>query len=128
MISTLARTYISVMSQRAFDDSLFSPRGSVPGSDNPVVRGAVVYVAAVPALNIGASAAFTSLASLLRGFAAEDLANFRIAFLLGAVALYVDLPAFVATVHGALRNGLFNLDEYHCVHERAAASAVSARS
>jgi hypothetical protein len=64
---------------------------------------------------IGAGAAFTSFASLLRGFAAEDLANFRIAFLLGACALFVDVPTVIATIHGGVQHGLYVVDMDRCV-------------
>lgn len=118
VVCAVSRAAVSILAQRCFDDSIFEPRGQDRGVNaDPVVRGAVAYVAAAPGLAIGAGAAFTSFASLLRGFAAEDLANFRIAFLLGFAALYVDLPAFVATVHGTQRHDLFNFNLNACVDD-----------
>ena len=107
----VSRCCLSILSQRAFDAALFGDH-NVLGVDVP---GTASYVAAAPGMAIGAGAAFTSFSSLLRGFAAEDLANFRIAFLLGALALFVDLPTLAATVHGGLQHDLFTVDASRCV-------------
>ena len=49
---------------------------------------------------------FASVAMAVRGAATGDRSHLRDAALLGAVALYVNLPAFVATADAARRRGL----------------------
>ena len=51
----------------------------------------------------------------VRGAATGDRAHLRVAALLGAVALYVNLPAFVATADAARRRGLWLGGTNHCV-------------
>ena len=102
-VAALARLGVSVLAQRSFDASFFD-RWSV-----------VAYVAGQPGFQLAGATAFASVAMAVRGAATEDRANMRIAVLLGAVALYVNLPAFVATADAARRRGLWLGGTNHCV-------------
>ena len=84
-VAALARLGVSVLAQRSFDASFFD-RWSV-----------VAYVAGQPGFQLAGATAFASVAMAVRGAATGDRAHLRVAALLGAVALYVSLPAFVAT-------------------------------
>ena len=53
----------------------------------------------------------------VRGVATGDRAHLRVAVLLGAVALYVNLPAFVATADAARRRGLWLGGTNPCVDD-----------
>ena len=53
----------------------------------------------------------------VRGVATGDRAHLRVAVLLGAVALYVNLPAFVATADAARRRGLWLGGTNQCVDD-----------
>ena len=64
---------------------------------------------------LAGATAFASVAMAVRGAATGDRAHLRVAALLGAVALYVNLPAFVATADAARRRGLWLGGTNHCV-------------
>ena len=106
-VAALARLGVSVLAQRSFDASFFD-RWSV-----------VAYVAGQPGFQLAGATAFASVAMAVRGVAtdSEDRANMRIAVLLGAVALYVNLPAFVATADAARRRGLWLGGTNQCVDD-----------
>jgi hypothetical protein len=106
-VAALARLGVSVLAQRSFDASFFD-RWSV-----------VAYVAGQPGFQLAGATAFASVAMAVRGAGAatEDRANMRIAVLLGAVALYVNLPAFVATADAARRRGLWLGGTNQCVDD-----------
>ena len=84
-VAALARLGVSVLAQRSFD-AFFFDRWSV-----------VAYVAGQPGFQLAGATAFASVAMAVRGAATGDRAHLRVAALLGAVALYINLPAFVAT-------------------------------
>ena len=102
-VAALARLGVSVLAQRSFDASFFD-RWSV-----------VAYVAGQPGFQLAGATAFASVAMAVRGAATGDRAHLRVAALLGAVALYVNLPAFVATADAARRRGLWLGGTNHCV-------------
>ena len=80
-VAALARLGVSVLAQRSFD-AFFFDRWSV-----------VAYVAGQPGFQLAGATAFASVAMAVRGAATGDRAHLRVAALLGAVALYVNLPA-----------------------------------
>ena len=102
-VAALARLGVSVLAQRSFD-AFFFERWSV-----------VAYVAGQPGFQLAGATAFASVAMAVRGAATGDRAHLRVAALLGAVALYVNLPAFVATADAARRRGLWLGGTNHCV-------------
>ena len=104
-VAALARLGVSVLAQRSFD-AFFFERWSV-----------VAYVAGQPGFQLAGATAFASVAMAVRGAATRDRVNMRIAVLLGAVALYVNLPAFVATADAARRRGLWLGGTNHCVDD-----------
>jgi len=104
-VAALARLGVSVLAQRSFDASFFD-RWSV-----------VAYVAGQPGFQLAGATAFASVAMAVRGAATGDRAHLRVAALLGAVALYVNMPAFVATADAARRRGLWLDGTTHCVND-----------
>ena len=104
-VAALARLGVSVLAQRSFD-AFFFERWSV-----------VAYVAGQPGFQLAGATAFASVAMAVRGAATGDRSNMRIAVLLGAVALYVNLPAFVATADAARRRGLWLGGADRCVDD-----------
>ena len=106
----LSRGVIVVVAQRAFD--AFTRAKTLSST---TILGGTVLIPTAPMLALGPSAAFLSFASILRGFSGDDLAPYRIAALLAVAALFVDLPAFAATVRLGLRSRIYNLDVDRCV-------------
>ena len=104
-VAALARLGVSVLAQRSFD-AFFFERWSV-----------VAYVAGQPGFQLAGATAFASVAMAVRGAATGDRAHLRVAALLGAVALYVNLPAFVATADAARRRGLWLGGTNQCVDD-----------
>ena len=104
-VAALARLGVSVLAQRSFDASFFD-RWSV-----------VAYVAGQPGFQLAGATGFASVAMAVRGAATGDRAHLRAAALLGAVALYVNLPAFVATAEAARRRGLWLGGADRCVDD-----------
>ena len=129
-VAALARLGVSVLAQRSFDASFFD-RWSVVAyvAGQPVRRGVLVNLRAIEqtgpsyrlvstqGFQLAGATAFASVAMAVRGAATGDGANMRIAVLLGAVALYVNLPAFVATADAARRRGLWLGGTTHCVDD-----------
>lgn len=101
-VAALSRLGVSILAQWSFDASFFD-RWSV-----------VAYVAGQPGFQIAGATAFASVAMAVRG---AHRSNLQIAVLLGAVSLYVNLPAFVATADAARRRGLWFGGVHHCADE-----------
>ncbi|KAJ1459670.1 hypothetical protein M885DRAFT_510852 [Pelagophyceae sp. CCMP2097] len=97
--SAVAHGSLEVICQRAFD-KFARPRPHAFG-------GGTTYVAKEPGLALAGAASIFSFVMVLRGLAADDLANFRIATLLGVAALFVAVPTFAASAHLATQNGLW---------------------
>ena len=109
-VAALARLGVSVLAQRSFD-AFFFDRWSVVAyvAGQPVRRGVLVNLHAIEqtgpshrlvstqGFQLAGATAFASVAMAVRGAATGDRAHLRVAALLGAVALYINLPAFVAT-------------------------------
>ena len=129
-VAALARLGVSVLAQRSFDASFFD-RWSVVAyvAGQPVRRGVLVNLHAIEqtgpshrlvstqGFQLAGATAFASVAMAVRGAATGDRANLRVAALLGAVALYVNLPAFVATADAARRRGLWLGGTNQCVDD-----------
>ena len=129
-VAALARLGVSVLAQRSFDASFFD-RWSVVAyvAGQPVRRGVLDNLHAIEqtgpshrlvstqGFQLAGATAFASVAMAVRGAATGDRAHLRVAALLGAVALYVNLPAFVATADAARRRGLWLGGTNQCVDD-----------
>ena len=115
----ICRCVIVVISQRSF--GALTRQRTFPLKDR---LGGTLLVPTAPAFGLGPSAAFLAFAFVLRGFSGDDLAPYRIAALLATAALFVDLPAFVATLHLAKRSdSLLNFDLTKCATDYVLAAS-----